>query len=150
MKNIMVLHVVFVAVFCARLQGASTVPDVSQAHAQDRAPIAAELDVDRSADHDTFARIRPAIVGCQLATVHLHYAFGHVAMTTQRHERACRLQITIEGELSEERMSATLLCDVSVMNMVDWLKSHGRNRETPPLSELQALSACHCQSSDCG
>ncbi len=133
----------FVALVYAGLSGVHTVHAASPAHAHSGTAMVAEIDVDRSADHETFASVRTAITTCQPATVHLHYAFGSVVMTTHRHDHGCRVQITIEGELAEERKPESLFCDVSVMHMIDWLKNAGNTRETPPRSEVQALSVCH-------
>ena len=143
MHRLLLCYIPFVALVYAGLSGVQTVHAASPAQAHGVTAIVAEIDVDRSADHETFAGVRTAMTTCQPATVHLHYAFGSVTMTTHRHDHGCRVQVTIEGELAEDRKPESLFCDISVMHMIDWLKSAGNTRETPPRSEVQALSVCH-------
>ena len=143
MHRLLLCYIPFVALVYAGLSGVQTVHAASPAQAHGGTAIVAEIDVDRSADHETFAGVRTAMTTCQPATVHLHYAFGSVTMTTHRHDHGCRVQVTIEGELAEDRKPESLFCDISVMHMIDWLKSAGNTRETPPRSEVQALSVCH-------
>jgi hypothetical protein len=143
MTRVMLLYVVLVAWCFAGFYGTASVPDASQAQAQGDPPSTAEIDVDRWSDHDTFARIRATIVGCQPVIVNIHYAFGSAGITTHHHERACRLQINIMGELTEEHKPKVFVCDVAVINMIDWFQIAGTRRGTPPLSELQALPLCH-------
>ena len=143
MHRLLLCSIPFVALVYTGLSGVHTVPAASQAHAHGGTAMVTEIDVDRSADHAIFARVRTAMTTCQPTTVHLHYAFGSVTMTTHLHDQGCRVQVTIEGELAEERKPESLFCDVSVMHMIDWLKNAGNTRETPPQSEVQALSVCH-------
>ncbi len=142
MTRVMRRYVVLVAWCFAGFYGMASFPHASQAQTQGDTPSAAEIDVDRLTDHNTFARIRAAIVGCQPVIVNIHYAFGSAGITTHRTERACRLQINIMGELTEEHTHHVFVCDVAVMNRIDWFQIAGNHRETPPLSELQALPLC--------
>src|SRR5688500_8696884 len=97
-----------------------------------------KVDLARPVPTDEYASKLQSLRRCESGSLEIAYSFGEIALTAERAEAGCRLQVTLLGELGRESRPTRFLCDIATVDAIDWIKDPSGTRESPPLRELQA------------
>ncbi|ESQ14808.1 MAG TPA: hypothetical protein DDY14_07795 [Chromatiaceae bacterium] len=136
MKNL--IYILFVALttsLCPAQEMEIQQPQIGTQPPDQQRTADIEIDVAREQDHTNMSSFLKQAQSCKARAAQIHYAFSHARLSLQ--PANCTLFVSISGELGEVNKPTRFVCDVQVLQQIDWLQSDA------PIAELKSSEYCH-------
>jgi hypothetical protein len=101
-----------------------------------------QLDLSGPISMPAYRATLQAMAACEPVSLTIHYAFGDLALTVERANQTCQLQVAIQGELDESEEPAHYRCPITTLGAIDWLHEEEKLRDGPPLGALSQRKSC--------